>query len=70
MPTLIQQGRNATYSIGTSLQRGLIKISRDKHQVRFATANSVTKFDSADMAAMITYDSGADSHYISEADQK
>ena len=69
-PTLIQQGHNAIYSIGTSLWRGLLKISRDKHRVRFATANIITKFDSADMAAIITYDSGADGHYISKDDQK
>ena len=68
MPTLLQRGRNTTYSIGTSLLRGLIKISRDKYQVRFSTANSVMKFDSADIASMTTYDSGVDSHYISKAD--
>ena len=32
--------------------------------------NSITKFNTADIAAMITYESGADGHYISKADQK
>ena len=69
-PNLLQRGCNVTYSIGTSLQQGLLKTSRDKHRVQFAMANSETKFDSADNAAMITYDSGADGHYISEEDRK
>ena len=69
-PTLIQRQRNDSYSIGTSLRRGLLKISHDKHHDRFATANSKTKFYSANIGAMITYASGADGHYISEADRK
>ena len=69
-PTLLQRGRNVTYSIGTSLRRRMHKIGRDKHRVQFSTANSVTSFDSDDNAAMITYDSGADGHYISEEDRK
>ena len=69
-PNLLQRGRNVTYSIGTSLRRGLQKISSEKHRVQFSKANSVTSFGSADNAAMITYDSGADGHYISEEDRK
>ena len=70
MPNLLQQGHNVTYSIGTSLQQGLLKISRDKHRVKIATANSVTLFDSTKNAAMTTYDSGADGDYVSEEDRK
>ncbi len=43
------------------------KISNNKH-VRFAKNNEVHLFDNIETPIMITYDLGADSHYISEKD--
>ena len=68
--TLPQGGSNTGYSMTTSLRWGLLKIRYDNKRVRFAMANSVTKFNSADIVAMITYDSGADGNYIIKADKK
>ncbi len=66
---LAQRGRNTTYSLGTTIGRTLKKISNNKH-VRFAKNNKVHLFDNAETPTMITYDSGADGHYISKKDRR
>ncbi len=66
---LAQRGRNTSYSLGTTISRTLKKISNNKH-VRFAKYNEVHLFDNAETPIMITYDSGADGHYISEKDHR
>jgi hypothetical protein len=53
---LAQYGRNAAYSLGSAFNRTMKKINKNKH-VSFATH-----------PVMVTYDSGADGHYISEKD--
>jgi hypothetical protein len=54
---LAQRGRNAAYSLGSAFNRTIKKINKNKH-VSFATH-----------PVMVTYDSGADGHYISEKDR-
>jgi hypothetical protein len=66
---LAQRGCNTTYSLGTTIGRTLKKISNNKH-VRFAKNNKVHLFDKAETPIMITYDSGADGHYISKKDRR
>jgi hypothetical protein len=66
---LAQRGRNTAYSLGTTIGRTLKKISNNKH-VSFAKNNEVHLFDNAETPIMITYDSGADGHYISEKDHR
>jgi hypothetical protein len=53
---LVQRGRNAAYSLGSAFNRTIKKINKNKH-VSFATH-----------PVMVTYDSGADGHYLSEKD--
>jgi hypothetical protein len=65
---LAQRGCNTAYSLGTTIGRTLKKISNNKH-VRFAKNNKVHLFDKAETPIMITYDSGAEGHYISEKDR-
>jgi hypothetical protein len=55
---LAQRGRNATYSLGSAFNRMIKKINKNKH-VSFVTH-----------PVMVTYNSGADGHYISEKDQR
>ena len=55
---LAQRGRNAVYSLGSAFNRTIKKINKHKH-VSFATH-----------PVMVTYDSGADGHYISEKDRR
>jgi hypothetical protein len=66
---LAQRGCNTAYSLGTAIGRTLKKISNNKH-VRFAKNNKVHLFDNAETPIMMTYDSGADGHYISEKDRR
>jgi hypothetical protein len=53
-----QRGRNAAYSLSSAFNRTIKKLNKDKH-VSFATH-----------LVMVTYDSGADGHYISEKDRR
>ena len=55
--SLAQRGRNAAYSLGSAFNRTIKKINKNKH-VSFATH-----------PVMVTYDSGADGHYISKKDR-
>ncbi len=53
---LTQHGRNAAYSLGSAFNRTIKKINKTKH-VSFATH-----------PVLVTYNSRADGHYISEKD--
>jgi hypothetical protein len=64
-----QRRKNVSYSISSSLKRATNKLVAKKH-VSFATKRQVREFVSTEVAAMITYDSGADGHYISEKDRQ
>ena len=64
---LVQRGRNAAYSLGSAFNRTIKKINKNKH-VSFATHNSVHQYIDNEQPIMLTYDSGADGHYISEKD--
>lgn len=65
-----QRSKNVGYSISSSLKRATNKLVAKKH-VSFAAKRQVREFVSTDeVAAMITYDSGADGHYISEKDRQ
>ncbi len=66
---LAQCGCNTVYSLGTTIGRTLKKISNNKHD-RFAKNNKVHLFDNTETPIMITCNSGADGHYISEKDRR
>ncbi len=64
-----QRGCNTAYSLGTTIGQTLKKFSNNKH-VRFAKNNKVYLFDNAETPITITYNSGADGHYISKKDRR
>jgi beta-galactosidase/beta-glucuronidase len=67
-----QKAKNASQNITGSIYRALklAKTSFTKTKtVSFATTRQVRIFQDKEIAAMITYDSGADGHYLSERDQ-
>jgi hypothetical protein len=66
---LAQGGHNTAYSLGTTISQTLKKISNNKH-IRFAKNNEVHLFDNTETPIIITYNSGADGHYISEKDRR
>jgi len=59
--------RNATYNLGSAFNRTIKKINKNKH-VSFDTHNRVHQYNSNEQSIMVTYDSGADGHYISKKD--
>ncbi len=63
-----QHGRDSTYSLGSAFNRTIKKINKNKH-VSFATHNKVHQYINNEQPIMVTYDSGADGHYISEKDR-
>jgi hypothetical protein len=67
--SLLQKGRNAGQTISTVMRRFVRSFNRNKQQVRFQKEASVASFNDADEPTMMTYDSGADKHYLSEADR-
>ena len=66
---LAQRGHNAVYSLGSAFNRTIKKINKNK-QVSFATHNSVHQYIDNEQPIMLTYDSGADGHYISKKDRR
>lgn len=68
-PSLIQKGRNAGYNISTAFRRATQSIKPSTKRVRFDTQLTTQTFHTNETSALITYDSGADGHYISEHDR-
>ena len=68
-PSTLQLGRNAGYSICASAKRALHKIIASRPHVHFAPNDQLCTFHEANQAITVTYDSGADGHYISERDR-
>ena len=67
-----QKAKNATQTITGSIYRAL-KLAKTlftkTKTVSFAMTRQVRIFQDKDIAAMITYDSGADGHYLSKCDR-
>ena len=70
-PNLIQQGRNTSYNISTRLGKALSILHPEKKRVQFAKETSTRMFNKQnEPIVLMTYDSGADGHYMSEKDRK
>ncbi len=52
------------------MKRAVQNIRCDIQRVSFAKENRVAQYNSLDMATAITFDSGADGHYMSEHDRQ
>ena len=68
-PELPQQGKNMGYSLATILRKLARKFTHNNKQVIFAHKPTVARFHKKEEPIMIIYDSGADNHYMSEADR-
>jgi hypothetical protein len=67
---LAQCGQNTAYRLGSAFNQTIKKLTKQKH-VSFAKQNKVHLFDAtATPSIMLTYDSGANGHYISKHDQR
>ena len=63
-----QSSKNTTQNIATGIKRIIQKTQKQKC-VRFAKTRQVRTFSLQEHPIMVTYDSGADGHYISEHDR-
>ena len=68
-PQLIKQGKNVFYFLATSVRKLVRKFTNNNQQVRFRHKPTVASFHKMEEPIMITYYSGADNHYMSEADR-
>ena len=67
--TWAQQGRNVGAQVASQMVKAAKNIIKPSKRVRFASKRRVRVFNDKDVAAMVTYDSGADGHYISKQDR-
>lgn len=65
--SILQNGRNAGYALATSIRRATQSLQAANH-VRFLPTPN-TRFFSIDDFPSVTYDSGADGHYLNEQDR-
>jgi hypothetical protein len=70
-PSLLQQSKNLGRMLSAATRRLVRKIANsNQHRVTFAGQAMVAEYNTENTTVMVTYDSGADSHYISERDRK
>ena len=68
-PSFKQKMKNTSQAFGTELCRFARSLTRDKRKVSFARETKTVTFNSSDEVVMVTYDSGSDINYVSEADR-
>jgi len=69
-PSFVQRSVNAGYRISTAFRRAIQRLKTNERRVRFAPLPKVATFSASENATLVTYDSGANGHYLSEADRK
>ena len=67
--SILQNGCNTGHALVASVRRALHSLQQANH-VHFQNDMSQTRFFSHEAVPSITYDSGADGHYLNEADRK
>ena len=68
--TVAQKSINMAFKLGTQATRAFQKLFTKRPRVTFAAETQVCTFNTALEAITVTYDSGADGNYVSEADRK
>ena len=68
-PQLLHQSKNIGYFLATTVRKLVHKFTNNNQQVIFRHKATVALFHNKEDPIMITYDSGTDNHYISEADR-
>ena len=66
-PELLQQSKNIGYALATTVRKLVCKLTHNNQQVRFKYKLTVARFHKKEEPIIITYGSGADNHYMSEA---
>ena len=68
-PQFLHQGKNIGYVLATTVCKLVHNFTNNNQQVIFRHKPTVTRFHNEEELIVITYDSGADNHYMSEADR-
>ena len=66
--SILQNGRNAGYALATAIRRTYQRTHQANH-VHFKDNAKIKYYEPYDDMPLITYDSGADGHYITEQDR-
>ncbi|EED95555.1 predicted protein [Thalassiosira pseudonana CCMP1335] len=69
-PSILQCGRNFSHSIQNTINQLWRTVSDNTKRVRFAKQAQLRIFHKTNLPITVTYDSGADGHYISETDRR
>ncbi len=70
-PSLLRQGKNLCCMLSAATCRLVRKITNsNQHRVTFVRQAMVAEYNIKNSTVMVKYDSGADGHYLSEADRK
>jgi hypothetical protein len=70
-PSLLQHSKNLGRMLSAARHRLVCKITHsNQNRVTFAGQAMVAEYNNEDSTVMVTYDSGADGHYINEKDRK
>ena len=69
VPSAVQKGMNFGYDLRAKAKRVVQNLLSKRPHVQFANKAQICTFHTEQQAIMVTYDSGADGHYISEADR-
>ena len=70
-PFLLQQSKNLGRMLSAGTRRLVSEITNsNQHRVAFAEQAMVAEYNIKNSTVMVTYDSGAKGHYISEKDRK
>jgi len=70
-PSLLQQSKNLGRLLSAATRRLIRKMTNsNQHRISFAGQAMVAEYNTKNSTGMVTYDSGADGHYISEKDRK
>ena len=67
--SITQLAQNTTYGIRTAFKRAATQLLTHKKQVTFGETHNNNKVENAN-TVHLTYNSGADGHYVSEDDRK
>ena len=66
--SILQTGKNKSYALATSIRRVFQRFQQATH-VNFSNTDETWYYDPFDASPLITYDSGADSHYLNKQDR-
>ena len=70
-PSILQRGRNVGTALCAAFRRGARRLTATANHVQFSDRAHIRTYQTSDVPTVfVTYDSGADGHYLSEHDRR